>query len=101
MKHVALACALLATACGAAQAQTNVTIYGVLDAGVEHLSNVGGNGSLTRMPGLGVSVPSRLGFRGTEDLGGGLKAILRWNLASARTVALSIKEVASLGAKLS
>ncbi|BDB69669.1 porin [Comamonas thiooxydans] len=75
MKHVALACTLLATACGAVQAQTTVTIYGVLDAGVEHLSSVGGSGSLTRMPGLGVSVPSRLGFRGTEDLGGGLKAI--------------------------
>lgn len=79
MKHAVFTLGLLAAACAgtciSAQAQTNVTIYGVLDAGVEHLSNVGGSGGLTRMPGLGVSVPSRLGFRGTEDLGGGLKAI--------------------------
>ena len=75
MKKTLLAMAALAAACGV-QAQSNVTIYGVLDSGVEHLTNVGATRSgLTRMPGLGVSVPSRLGFRGTEDLGGGLKAV--------------------------
>lgn len=75
MKYSILAFGMIATACSTVQAQSNITIYGMLDAGVEHLSNVAGSGGLTRMPGLGVSVPSRLGFRGTEDLGGGLKAI--------------------------
>jgi len=61
--------------CGAAQAQ-NVTTYGLLDQAVERLNNVGASGdSLTRMPGLAGSFPSRLGFRGSEDLGDGLKAI--------------------------
>lgn len=70
------ATASLACLCGAAQAQ-NVTIYGLLDASVEHINNVGSSGaSLTRMPGLtGGIAPSRLGFRGSEDLGDGLKAI--------------------------
>ena len=60
---------------GAAHAQT-VTVYGVLDAAVEHLSNVGADGhSDNRMPNLAGSVPSRLGLRGSEDLGGGLSAV--------------------------
>ena len=75
MRRQLLASALFTTAACAAQAQT-VTIYGILDQAVEHLTNVGaGQGGLTRMPGLTGSFPSRLGFRGSEDLGGGLKAI--------------------------
>ena len=67
---------LAAAACGGAQAQSSVTIYGLVDAAVEHLTNVGATGdSTTRLPGLTGSAPSRLGFRGTEDLGGGLKAV--------------------------
>lgn len=70
------ALSLLALAAGA-QAQSNVTIYGILDASVEYLSSVGASGaSLKRMPGLtGGLSPSRLGFRATEDLGDGLKAV--------------------------
>ena len=69
-----LALAALATAALSAQAQSSVTLYGVVDAAVEHLS--GSGASVTRMPGLtGGQAPSRLGFRGTEDLGGGLRAI--------------------------
>lgn len=67
--------AALATAGGMAQAQSSVTIYGTLDAAVEHLSNAP-TGGVTRMPGLtGGSSPSRLGFRGSEDLGGGMRAV--------------------------
>jgi predicted porin len=63
-------------AASASHAQSNVTIYGLLDAGVEHLNNVGSSGShLTRMPTLTGTVPSRIGFRGTEDLGGGMRAV--------------------------
>lgn len=59
-----------------ASAQSSVTLYGVIDTGVEYVSNVGANGSgLVRMPNLTATVPSRWGIRGTEDLGGGLKSI--------------------------
>lgn len=58
-----------------AHAQSTVTIYGVADTGIERVTNVGVVGSVTRMPGLTGLVPSRFGFRGVEDLGGGLKAV--------------------------
>ncbi len=74
MKMTLLAAALLSVAAAGVQAQS-VTMYGLIDSGVEHLDKVGANqASLTRMPGLSGSVPSRLGFRGSEDLGDGLKA---------------------------
>jgi len=58
-----------------AQAQSNVTIYGLVDVGV--VSERGGSaGSLTKVT-SGVGSQSRLGFRGTEDLGSGLSAIFQ------------------------
>jgi predicted porin len=74
--HIAAAALALLAATGA-QAQSSVQIYGIIDAGIEHVTNVDAAGrSLTRMPNLSAgSFPSRIGFRGTEDLGGGLKAI--------------------------
>jgi predicted porin len=75
MNRSLLALALLSVAASGAQAQS-VTAFGILDAAVEHVTRVGPAGSgLTRMPSLTGSVPSRLGFRGTEDLGGGLRAV--------------------------
>jgi predicted porin len=55
-----------------ANAQSNVTIYGSLDAGVAYVSNIAGN-SVSRVD-QGTMQPDRFGFRGTEDLGGGMKA---------------------------
>lgn len=76
--HVALLLSALAvTSAASASAQSSVQMYGLNDTAIEHLSNTapGGKG-LTRMPNLsGGQFPSRLGFRGTEDLGGGLKAV--------------------------
>jgi predicted porin len=55
---------------------STVTQYGLVDTGAEYVSNVGPSGSrLLRMPSLTGSLPSRLGFRGSEDLGDGLRAI--------------------------
>jgi predicted porin len=70
------ACSTLALS-GAAHAQTNVTMYGLLDAAVDYNTNADATGrSRVWMPSLGGGMfPSRIGFRGTEDLGGGLKAI--------------------------
>lgn len=72
-----LAHPLLMMACGAcslAQAQS-VAIYGVVDVGVEHITHVSAGGGLTRMPSNTGTVPSKLGFRGREDLGDGLAAV--------------------------
>jgi predicted porin len=70
---VALMCALAAA--GSANAQTAVQVYGIVDSGVAHLTNVNAAGdSVTKVPSLTSSFPSRIGFRGTEDLGNGLQA---------------------------
>lgn len=69
-KYVALA---LSAACSFAAAQTNVSVYGVVDAGIVY-SKGGPAGSATKID-SGLSGGSRLGFRGSEDLGGGLSAI--------------------------
>ena len=77
MKRTALslaALAALATAFGA-QAQSSVTVYGLLDAGIDNTSNASASkGSLTRVTSGGMNT-SRWGLRGMEDLGGGLKAV--------------------------
>jgi predicted porin len=69
---MALTCGLAASSAGA---QTNVQIYGIVDSGIAYMTNVDAAGhSMTKMPSLTSSFPSRLGFRGTEDLGNGLQA---------------------------
>lgn len=70
MKKTLIAAAILSGFAGAAMAQ-NVTIYGIVDASVVRIDN--GTDSLIRLD-SGRNAASRLGFRGSEDLGGGLKA---------------------------
>jgi len=56
-----------------AQAQSSVTIYGIIDAGITYIDNQGGYSDYKFAD--GVNYGNRLGFRGTEDLGGGLRAL--------------------------
>jgi predicted porin len=80
-KIIALAVAGLAST--AAFAQTNVTVYGVADAAFVYTNVNGGNrlntgeahGRDTYLVQSGQLSGSRIGFKGTEDLGNGLKAI--------------------------
>lgn len=72
MKKSLLALAVIGSFAGAASAQTNVSIYGVVDAGIV-LEKGGAAGSVSKLT-SGVASASRIGFRGTEDLGGGLSA---------------------------
>jgi predicted porin len=71
-----LGCVILAVS-QTAWAQKDVALYGVIDAAVEHYTNADARGDgLTRMPSFGGGIaPSRLGLRGSEDLGGGNKTI--------------------------
>lgn len=75
MKKSLLALAVLGTLAGAAAAQTNVTIYGVADAGIRFRDSDAVANSKTWGLDSGLQSGSRIGFRGTEDLGGGLAAI--------------------------
>jgi predicted porin len=84
MKKSLFAIAAVTAFAGAAQAQSSVTVYGILDVGY-----VGGNAKANTINATGGQInpqenvslfgqsaqtTSRLGFRGTEDLGGGLSA---------------------------
>ena len=71
MKHTLIALAALSFAAAASAQSSSVTLFGVVDASVAHISSSGN--SVTGMANGGNS-SSRLGFRGEEDLGGGLKA---------------------------
>lgn len=58
-----------------AHAQSRVTLYGNVDGGLGYFSNVGGKSLYTSVD--GNLVPDLFGLTGTEDLGGGLKAIFK------------------------
>jgi len=76
MKKTLIALAAVA-ATGAAFAQSTVTLYGNIDVGFGTHKTTNKDGSVaTKSAGVmdGNYAGSRLGFRGTEDLGGGLKA---------------------------
>ena len=97
MKKSLFAIAAVTAFAGAAQAQSSVTVYGIVDTGY-----VGGNERLAgqsatntvstgnsvikqNMSGFGTSAQStsRLGFRGTEDLGGGMAAFFNLEMSLA------------------
>jgi len=94
MKKSLFAIAAVTAFAGAAQAQSSVTVYGILDVGyisqsvrnAGTIGTTGANGAGAGNAGYGVGnsstsgfgnsaeTTSRLGFRGTEDLGGGANA---------------------------
>ena len=57
-----------------AQAQSSVTLYGLIDAGVQYLTNANAAGKSQWSQTSGAYLPSRFGIRGREDLGGGYAA---------------------------
>jgi predicted porin len=74
----------LAACAAGAQAQSSVTLYGIADAGLRYSNGLdaayAGSAGSSTMLNSGVDSTSRLGYRGVEDLGGGLKAV--FNLES-------------------
>jgi len=71
MKKSLLALAVLGAFAGAAYAQSSVTIYGIVDESISRIDN--GTDSTTGLE-SGNNAASRIGFKGVEDLGNGLKA---------------------------
>ena len=72
MKKSLLALAVLGAFAGVASAQSSVTLYGTLDVNGRYIKNSGQERRFS-MGTDGIN-SSQLGFRGIEDLGGGLKA---------------------------
>jgi general bacterial porin, GBP family len=73
MRKTIAAFGVFALSAGAAHAQSSVTLYGLIDAGITYVNNSGGHSLYQATSGAQNS--SRWGLRGAEDLGGGLKAI--------------------------
>ncbi|MFM0033429.1 porin [Paraburkholderia strydomiana] len=79
MKRIALSSLSLALlgVTGVAHAQSSVTLYGLIDESVQYVNNATPNGgSLVQLAG-GNLQGNRFGLKGTEDLGGGLKAVFQ------------------------
>jgi len=64
---------VLSSVCGIAAAQSNLTVYGIADAALTHLDHRAG-GATTYMR-SGPKDGSRLGFKGSEDLGDGRRVL--------------------------
>ncbi|MEX3933073.1 porin [Paraburkholderia phymatum] len=73
MKKTLMVAALTGVFATAAHAQSSVTLYGLIDAGITYTNNQHGHSNWQET--TGSVNGSRFGLRGAEDLGGGLKAI--------------------------
>jgi predicted porin len=83
-KVIRLAVPLTLLACSSAVLAQTATIYGVLDVGVEYIQNVantqvptpsGPSTTITRVPTNSNSAPSRLGVKGSADIGDGMSVV--------------------------
>ncbi len=73
MKKSLMAFAILGTLTGVAHAQSSVTLFGIIDEGIDFINNKGG--SHVYQAAGSVMQGDRWGLTGTEDLGGGMKAV--------------------------
>ena len=92
MKKSLFAVAAVTAFAGAAQAQSSVTVYGIIDAGYvgtntkfsSNASTLNSRGNLATntsgFTGKGAEQTSRLGFKGNEDLGGGTSAFFTYEV---------------------
>jgi GBP family porin len=109
MKKLLLALAALSVVATATQAQSSVTVYGLIDAGlgvtnIDYNTNQKQNqttiGGFQSANGTGNLSGSRLGFRGVEDLGGGnragfvLETGINYNNATSPTTAATMSDQA-------
>ena len=74
MKKSLIAFAVLSAFAASASAQSSITVYGILDAGTAYTTNQNAAGDSKTSLDAGNMGTSRWGFKGVEDLGGGMKA---------------------------
>ncbi|MGB8422840.1 porin [Paraburkholderia sp.] len=73
-QHALLGCVLSAVALGAHASNDNsITLFGIIDQGIVYTPNQGGSRAVQMVS--GTTAPTKWGLRGTEDLGGGNKAL--------------------------
>ncbi|WP_244829820.1 porin [Caballeronia sp. TF1N1] len=75
MKKTLLIAGVLGTFAATAQAQSSVTLYGTLDAGLVYTNNSAGHSNWQQ--GSGSVSDTYFGLRGSEDLGGGMRALFK------------------------
>jgi predicted porin len=78
-----------------AAAQSNVTIYGLIDAMARHTTNAGAGGANVLSD--GPYTGSRLGFKGTEDLGGGMTALFSLEMGIDPSLGTNLQSTATAG----
>lgn len=83
MKASPLHLAWCLAVCAGAQAQSNVTVYGLVDMNAGWTSDLARDGGHTWRVNAGGMNTSRLGFVGSEDLGGGTKALFQLEMGIA------------------
>jgi predicted porin len=104
MKKSLLAVAVIGAFASAAQAQSSVTVYGLMDGGYSSSnlkeSTAAGVRTNTNTAGYtgGESATSRVGFRGVEDMGGGLSATFNLEYAIASGTGTTGVTTATAGA---
>jgi predicted porin len=77
MKKLLTTAAIASLTSLSAHAQSNVALYGIVDVGIEAINHVSPGSGTTWREVSGAAQGSRFGFRGTEDLGGGMKALFQ------------------------
>src|ERR1700730_5459176 len=75
MKKTLLGAAVMGVFAASAHAQSSVTLYGLIDAGMTYSSNQGGHNAFQQSSGLVSNTV--LVLKGSEDLGGALHALFR------------------------
>ncbi|MCP3705446.1 porin [Paraburkholderia sp. CNPSo 3274] len=73
MKNTLIIAGVLGAFAASAHAQSSVTLYGALDAGIVYANNAGGHAAWNQ--GSGTVGDTYFGLKGSEDLGSGLHAI--------------------------
>jgi predicted porin len=75
MKRKIFVAAWLAAFCASAQAQSSVTLFGLIDGGIDYVNNSGGHAVFQMAS--GVIQGSRWGLKGIEDIGGGTRIVFQ------------------------
>lgn len=97
MKKSLLALAVLGAFAGAASAQSSVTVYGIVDLGFQSADDGNPDGRTNGIASGGQSA-SRIGFKGVEDLGGGLAATFNLEATIAADTGSAFSTPAAAGA---